>query len=186
MSGEYSSLMVVGGNDYALTADHLVGIPTRMDRFYILDHEIPFYQIVTHGYADYSGEPVNTWEVQDTRQALLNMLATGAAPRYLWSYNPTRNLEFSPYEFFYSTHYINWFDAAVEHYTIYNEIFNKLRTLPITGHEILSEASSFVGTVTVTEYGGQTLVYVNATNQPYFGDGFMVPAMGYYVREAVR
>jgi hypothetical protein len=113
------------------------------------------------------------------------MLATGAAPHYLWSYAPTRNIELTPYEMLYSTHYVNWFDVAVEQYRIYNEIHKPLRTLRITGHEILSESSSHATAVTVTRYENGTRIYVNTTREPFHGDGFTVPARGYLVVEEV-
>jgi hypothetical protein len=176
------SIMISGGNDYALSvADHIIDAPIELDRYYLVDHEVPFYQIVMHGFMDYAGRPVNTREVQDVDMATLNMLATGAAPHYLWSYQPTRQIEFTPYERYYSTQYENWMGAAAEQYRLYNEIYKDLRTLRITGHEILSESSSHTSAVTVTEFENGTRIYVNTTRESYLADGYMVPAMGYYV-----
>jgi hypothetical protein len=139
-----------------------------------------------HGYVDYAGSAVNTKEIQDPQTSFLNMLATGAAPHYLFTYAPTRNMEFSPYEFYYSTQYENWIPYAVEHYRVYNEIFRDIRTEPITAHRILFESPDRVATVTVTEYGGRKRIYVNNTRQPYTAGGVTVPALGYFVEEVGR
>jgi hypothetical protein len=178
----YGSLMVSGGNDYSLAfASHVVDAPTELDRHYIIDSEVPFYQIVVHGFIDHAGSPVNTREVQDAHMALLNSLATGAAPHYLWSYQPTRNIEFTAYDILYSTHYVNWLSQATEHYRVYNGVYRDLRTQRITGHRILSESSSHIAAVTVTEFENGTRVYVNTTNETFRGEGVVVPALWYTV-----
>lgn len=183
----YEHLMFAGGNDYVLgAASYLVDVPTEMDRYYILDHEVPFYEIVVHGYIDYAGAAVNTGEVQDTQLAFLNMLATGAAPHYLWTAEASRKMEFTPYERYYSTQYAEWLAVAAEQYRVYDGIFNRLRTQRITGHEILSEASSRTASVVVTTYENGTRVYVNTTQKPFEYGGLTVPALGYYVEEGAR
>jgi hypothetical protein len=179
--GAFNSLMISGGNDYSFAAaDHIVDAPTEMDRYYILDHEVPFYEIVLHGYIDYAGSPVNTREVQDTRQALLNTLATGAAPHYMWTYAPTQKMEFTTYERFYSTQYSTWLNEAAAQYKIYNDIYKNLRTKRITGHKILSESAGQAAAVTVTEFEDGTKIYVNTTRRAYESGGISVPAYGYF------
>jgi hypothetical protein len=184
LSNEYSSVMITGGNDYTLSAaDHIIGIPTEVEWFYIIDHEVPFYQIVLSGYMDYAGTAVNTREVQDPQMSFLNMLATGAAPYYMWSYQPTRDMEFTPYDMFYSTHYENWLQTATEQYRAYNEIYKDLRTQRIIGHSIISETSSHTSAVTITTYEDGTRIYVNATREPHVVDGHTIPPMGYHVQK---
>jgi hypothetical protein len=193
-SDTYASIMLTGGNDFALAAaDHMINIPTSADRFYLLDHEIPFYQIVVHGYMDYAGSAVNIQEVQDPHMAFLNMMSTGASPHYAFSYQPTRNVEFTAYDRFYSTHYntnwlntgtgyTNWLNIAAEQYREYNEVHKHLRTQRIVGHAILSESSSHTSSVTVTKFEDGTRIYVNTTREPYEADGYTVPSLGYHVQ----
>jgi hypothetical protein len=51
-------LMISGGNVYSLAyADELVDVPVSSNDFYITDDEIPFYQMVIHGFIDYTGAP---------------------------------------------------------------------------------------------------------------------------------
>jgi hypothetical protein len=108
-------------------------------------------------------------------------MATGAAIHYMWSYQPTRALEFTPYEKLYSTHYVNWLDEAAKLYREYNEVHKHLRTQRITGHEIVSENSSHVSSVTVTEYENGARIYVNTMDTPFNAGGVTVPARGYWV-----
>jgi len=174
----YSNIMVVGGNDYALgAASHLTDVPTEADFYFIIDREIPFYEIVVHGYIDYCGKPENTREYYDSEKSLLRMLATGAAPHYLWTYRPLLGLEFTRFEKYYSTHYINWIDEAASKYAAYNAIFKDLRGIPITAHEILAKD------VTVTEYGHRVKIYVNMSDSAYDAGGAILPAHDYYVEE---
>ena len=180
LSDTFGQLLIVGGNDYSLgAANHLIDIPMGMDRHYILDQEIPFYQIVVHGFIDFAGAPVNSREVQDAQGALLNMLATGSAPHFAWSYAPGSALAFTPFTEFYTVHYKNWIDTAIEQYHTVNDVFRYLRTQRIVGHEILSETAN--RSVTVTIYEGGTRVYVNTTHTDFETGSFIVPARRYYV-----
>jgi hypothetical protein len=186
-NASYDNIMVSGGNDYALgIANHVVNAPVEMDRFYILDHEVPFYQTVLHGYVDYTGLPFNSREVQNSYMSFLNAMATGAALHYQWSYEPTQTIEFTPYEKIYSTHYIHWIDEAAQLYNEYNDIHKNLRTQRITDHAILSEGTNHVAAVTMTEYENGTRIYVNTTESSFIAGEVTIPPRGYIVTEGGR
>jgi len=181
-SGELDNLMISGGNDYSLfAASHLIDLPTSADRYFILDHSIPFIQLVLHGYIDHSGYAMNTLDVYNFDTLLLTSLATGSAPHFLWSYQPTTKLEFTQYDVLYSTHYLTWLEEAARMYNIYNEIFNELRTEPITDHIILCPGvPGSVGTdaVTMTQFGSVS-IYVNKGSTEFIINDITIPPMDF-------
>jgi len=184
LRNEWDDIMISGGNDYSLfTARHLIDVPTAAERFYILDHSIPFLQMVVRGFIEYSGTPINTRDFFDGTHVLLNMLATGTAPHFMWTYEPMEFMSFTQYERYYSTHYQIWLDTAVEMYQVFNEVFAGINTAPITDFVILCPGiPGSIGwhTVTMTEFGN-TRVYVNAGNEPFNAGDITIPARGFWV-----
>jgi hypothetical protein len=186
-NANFGNIMVSGGNDYALgIAKHVVNAPVEKDKFYMVDHEVPFYQTVLHGFINYTGLPFNTREMQDVHMSFLNSMATGAALHFQWSYAPTQTIEFTPYEKLYSTQYRTWLDEAAHYYRQFNEVHGELRHQRIIGHEILAETRHEVTTVTVTEYENGTRIYVNTTDRPFDAGGVAVPPRGYTVTKGGR
>src|SRR5690606_28896999 len=52
----YSDVLITGGNLYALpVSDQIVDMPVATSKFNLTDEDVPFLQMVLHGYADYAG-----------------------------------------------------------------------------------------------------------------------------------
>jgi len=172
------NLVIAGGNDFIFPyASHIIDAPIEPDIQYIIDYEVPFFPMVVHGFIEFAGRPVNVREHFNPRNVLLLSMSTGASPRYLFSEAPTRNLQFSPHERFYSTHYVNWIDLAMEHYRVFNDVYRNLRGERIVDFEILAGRYLYVGgaQVTVTVFSDGTRIYVNNTTQPFEADGLIIP-----------
>ncbi|MCL2407371.1 MAG: DUF5696 domain-containing protein [Defluviitaleaceae bacterium] len=176
----FDNVIVFGGNDYALRhATHLVDVPVRADWFYIIDAEVPFFQMVMHGYIEFAGAPINLMSAQSLQTEFLNSIATGVAPRFMMSGTPTRELRFSPYERLYTTYYANWVDIAISHYNIFNEVYVDLRTERIVDFIILG--GNIRNAVTVTVFSNGTRIYVNNTNNLFDRDGIVIQPMSFNV-----
>lgn len=175
------NLVIFGGNDYTLGfASHLVDVPTQGDMFHIIDYEVPFFPMVVHGFVEFAGRSANLRENYSAIGVLLNSMTTGASPRYTISAQPTRLAQFSPHERFYSTHYVNWLSAAIEHYTVFNDVFKYLRAEPIVGFEVLDIIAG--NQVTVTIFNNGTRIYVNNTAYAFEENGITIPPQWFYVR----
>jgi len=180
LSNEYSNIIIFGGNDYSIRyASHLVDVPTRADWFYIIDHEVPFFQMVFHGYIEFAGASINTQPNPNVRSALLTSMATGAAPRFTLTYEPTRMFQFSPHERLYSTQYIHWLETAINYYHTFNNVHRYLKAESIVHFEILS--GTMGSNVTVTEFSNGTRIYVNNTRNPYQHQGKNIPPLDFVV-----
>lgn len=171
-----NEMMVVGGNAYTLGyADHLVDIPTEGNSFYIIDENIPFYEMVIHGFIDYAGTPINRVEGYDKQTMLLNMIESGSAPYFTWSYKESSEVQDTAYASYYSICYKDWLDEGVELYNAVNEAISPVRTSKIVNHEVLAEG------VRKTTYEDGTRIYVNYTDSDYIADGIKIGAKNYVV-----
>lgn len=156
----YPNMLITGGNAYALAyADQLVNVPTANSLFSITDQEVPFYQMVIHGYVDYAGSPINIMDEQDLQMNLLRSIELGAAPHFLWSYESSAKLKFTPYDEMFSTQYTSWYDHAVDMYKKVNDALSGLRSTKIANH-----IQHTKGVVEV-QYENGTSIYVNYTNE---------------------
>lgn len=172
----FGNVMIAGGNAYALRyADHLVNVPMSSSGFSITDEEIPFYQMVVHGYLDYGGPPINLHDEQDVQWHLLRAVEYGAAPHFLWSYESSSELKFTPYDHLFSTAYTAWIDEAIDMYRRVNEALAGLRSRPMA-ERIVHEPG-----VVEVRYENGTSVYVNYTEAPVTVNGVRVEAKNFAV-----
>jgi len=184
------NMVVFGGNDYSFPfASHLVDVPTETDMFYIIDYSVPFYSMVVHGFVEFAGTPANLRDHFDPINQLLLSMTTGAAPRYMFTAQPTRTLLHTEHERLYTTHYVNWVEPAAEHFRYFNEVYRYLRAERIVDFEILSGGGLSVGAsgqVTATVFSDGTRIYVNNSHTPFEADGFTIPARWFVVRGGAR
>ncbi|MCL2664589.1 MAG: DUF5696 domain-containing protein [Defluviitaleaceae bacterium] len=174
MNERFDNVLIRGGYMYSLIyADYLYDVPMFSDTFNILAKEIPFYQMVVHGYIDYCGNAYNTNEVYDPVVQLLRMIEYGASPRFIFSYEETSNITMTAFEHFFSTHYVKWYQQSVDIYRAYNDVHKNLRDKKLIGHDELAPG------VFRTNFEGN-FVYVNYTKHDVEVDGITVPSFGYY------
>jgi len=173
----YPGLLLDKANIYAFPyASHIVGAPDGADRFYIIDGEAPFYQMIVHGYIDYACQIINTNDTYDYDLTLLKMLEYGASPSYILTYEPSSQLKRTLAEQYYSTLYTDWIDVIEEQYGVLNTINNYVRTAVITGH--IKHAQGVYETV----YSNGVSVFVNYGEKDKNIDGITVPSRGYATR----
>ena len=173
---EYPSMMLSSANAYAWGyAEHVVDVPQGSSWFNITDEQVPFYEMVIHGYMNYAASPMNTTGDQDLRKQLLRSLELGAAPHFQWTHEPSSRLKLTNYDSAYATAYEDWINDAVVLYKEANEVLKGLGNQQMTGHERIQE-----GVVRVT-YSGGTTIFVNYTDDRVTVDGVSVGKMDYAV-----
>lgn len=176
LSARYSDVLITGGNAYALPyADQIVNTPMETSHFNIVDETVPFYQMVVHGSIDYGGSPINLHDEQDTRQHLLRLAEYGAAPHFLWSYESSSELKFTPYDYMFSTQYTDWLDEAADLYAKLNDALGSLRTATIDEHIRHREG------VVEVRYSNGTAIFVNYTDEPVTVGGVRIEAQDFTV-----
>lgn len=170
------NLMFAGGNAYVLPyAKHIVDAPDGGSGFNIIDRQVPFYQMVLHGYADYAGKPFNLAPDQDERLYLLNMLETGANPYVVWSYQPSSLMKDTDFDHLYAIHYRDWLDAAAALYAEANE------TLRQVSGQLIVEHSELAPGVYRTLYESGISITVNYNDRSVQAGGIAIDARSYVV-----
>ena len=176
LADAFPQLMLTGGNAYALPyARQLIDAPMETSGFNIADEQVPFFQMVIHGYIDYAGGAVNVGDEQNVRTQTLRMLELGAAPRFVWMNEPSSALKSTKFHHLYSAHYRDWLDEAVAMYSEVNAALADVRTERIIEHIIHRSG------VKETKYENGKSIIVNYSSEPVTVNGVRVEASDYAV-----
>ncbi|OPA76229.1 hypothetical protein BVG16_18665 [Paenibacillus selenitireducens] len=170
------NLMIDGGNVYNLPyANMIVNAPMRSSRLNLTDEDIPFYQMVLHGYFDMAGEPLNVQRSVDSKVPLLRALETGSNLFYQWIAADSSVVKDSEYNTLYGLHYEDWLDQAVDYYKEANPLIQRIRHQTITGHRQLANH------VTETTFEDGTTIVINYNNTSVEVDGQKIDGLSYRV-----
>jgi len=172
-------VMAKGTNSYMLPyVDTIFEISNTSSKFNLADQSVPFYQMVIHGYVEYSGDPINLYG--DTRQSFLQAVEAGSGMYYRWCYAPNEDVQDLWFEGMYSLHYGSWFDEAIEMYKEYNDVLKSTAGAVMTEHENLDGE----GRVNKVTYDNGVEVYVNYGSTDYTTeDGTVVKAESFCAKE---
>ena len=156
---------------YALAGlEEVVNLPADSNGHYLLDEEIPFYQMVLHGCLPYAGEPVNY--ANNTAEAALKLIETGAMPGFEWMYQPNYVLH-DVDSTYVAVSYREWLDEAV---SLYKKVAGALSG--VAGQRIVSHAEA-APDVYRTGYEDGTAIYTNYGSAPITVGGVTVAAKDY-------
>lgn len=157
------------GNAYSFGfVQDMINVPTASQGYLIFDEEIPFYEMVIHGYLDYAGEPWNM--ADDYETMLLKSVECGAGVHFQWIYEDNSLLKETDYDYLYSVHYKKWMDKAIQDYNRINIAVADLQNQVMVSHERVQKEL-----VKVT-YEDGSCVYVNYGKNDVVFDGMTIPA----------
>lgn len=177
LSNATDHLMISGGNSYTWKyATDLTNVPASDNPFYIIDEEVPFYQMVIHGCIDYSSGAINLSDTYDKQLVLLRMLELGEAPHFTFSYKESSDIKYSALKNMYSTQYETWLEDAVNIYNQANEVLSKVVNTTIKEHETLT-----AGVKKIT-YDNGIVLYINYNNSDITSENVTIPAMSYVIK----
>ncbi|MCM1188944.1 MAG: DUF5696 domain-containing protein [bacterium] len=148
-------------------------VPLDSNRTQLIDDAVPFYEMVLHGYRDYTGEPVNL--SGDVNTMLLKSVEAGAGLSFEWICGDNSLLKNTEFDGLYSVGFQDWKDTAVLSWSRVNEAMGDLRSLRIIGHERPQTG------VTCTVYEDGTRVIVNYNKYEVTYQGNTVKAQDFLV-----
>lgn len=168
------AIMTTDANSYAFAySDDIINTPLSGSTIAITDTDIPLYQMILHGYVNYSSDLLN-FESSDNMPAMtLKLIESGSSPHYVFTWEESSEMKLTALNRFYTTTYANWEQAAVEEYNTVNEALAPVSGSAIVGHEILD------GNVRKVTYDNGIIIYVNYSDEARTVDGVEIPAMGY-------
>ena len=169
-------VMMNSANDYAFAyADDIINVPLSDNDYYIVDEVVPFYQMLIHGYIDYSGSVINLSDTYDKADIILSLVENGASPHFIFSWESSSDMKNTGLNRFYATTYENWKEDAISIYSEVNEALKYVNGAAMVNHQVLDNG------VRAVSYDNGVTVYVNTGNTDLTVDGMTVPARNYMV-----
>lgn len=109
-------------------------VTLQSSQFKLSDVDIPFYQMVLHGYVDYSSEAVNG--TPDTSIAVLKAIAAGSNIHYDFMYEEASELINTVYVDKFYCYYEGWVEEAAKGYQLVKEVLSGAKDATIEDYEI--------------------------------------------------
>jgi hypothetical protein len=152
---DHGNLLAVEANAYSFRyLDSIVEVDLDGSRFMNQSESVPFYGMVTHGFINIAGEPINM--SGDMAYDVLKAVESGASPYFVLAYqNANRLKEAAQWDLnkYFSVDYQVWLPDVLRIYHKLNEALSPVRGRPIVGHEFLER-----NVVQVTYEGGISFI----------------------------
>ncbi|MCL2638192.1 MAG: DUF5696 domain-containing protein [Oscillospiraceae bacterium] len=161
-----NSLMISGGNMYSFAfGTDFINVPTSHNALYMVDEEIPFYQMIIAGAVNYAGAPINMSSAFDEDEVIARLIEFGASPHFTFTAEASGGLKYTGKNYLHSGTFSNWSDSAVSIYTEVNEALKLVSGSAITEHEILPDGRRRV------TYENGVIFEINGNNVTVAGRG---------------
>lgn len=148
------TLLASGANAYALPyVDYLTDVPVTSSNFDLFDYDIPFYEIVIHGYLPYTTKAVNA--SANANDTIMLALLTATPVHYDMMYADPNDFTDSDYETLFYSNYKGWLEPSAKVYKLYQDELKDFANLHITGYTRIS------GDEMETEFDGGKTIRVN-------------------------
>ncbi len=168
LAGE-DALLVERGFAYTYPyATDLTALPLTSSRYDGFQADVPFLQILLHGYVSYSSESINLQSDDDTY--FLRMVEYGALPMYTFADTSERSLLNTEFSWLTSPDAEAWLPTLTARQAKVQTVYEQLLDQPIAGHCCLAED------VYQTTYANGVRVIVNYRNTEVTVEGHTVPA----------
>ncbi len=170
----FGSVTCEGGNLYALAvSDKVTEIPKNHYGYRMTTDEVPFYQILVHGYVDYTGEAMNLSSDADVLR--LKWIEYGYTPYFEITYESSEKLIKTEYNQLFTSQYDDWKDEILNTYQIMQDALQDVQNVAIISHEEVQQD------VFCTGYENGVKIYVNYNESAVDIDGIMIGALDYKV-----
>jgi len=172
------NIMLNSALGYALAyADDIINAPIGDNNYVYVDHEVPFYEMVIHGYINYAGMPINLSADTSTENNILECIEYGASPHFTLTYEQATEMKYTALNNLYATNYVNWVDEACDIYEEVNSALSAVTSASVINHEILDDNNS----VKKVSYDNGVVIYVNYSEEQFSSDGVTLEPKSYMV-----
>ncbi len=169
------SLILSDPLGYAIPyADYITDLPMETTLYAILDYQIPLLQLVLAGKVNYSTVSLNMSTERTVQYNFLKTIETGSNIKYTLSYDNSRELSETEFNYYFSTQYTNWLDRIEDQVKELDEI--GVHEGYLVGHERVAN-----NVVKVTYSTGLEILINYNLIQVNDVLGYDVPAMSYLV-----
>lgn len=105
--------------------------------------------------------------------AILKAVEAGAAPHYVFTWDPSSDMKDTGLNRYYATTYETWKSEAIAVYEQMNGALKYVTGATMINHEILNE------NVRKVTYDNGVVIYINYGTEAQKADGLEIPAMSY-------
>mgnify|MGYP003289671983 CR=1 FL=1 len=173
-TGRYIMTNKANAYTFAYT-DDILNAPLSSTKYEIIDETIPLYEMIIHGYIDYSSGLIN-FENADNRDVLiLKLIETGASPHFVFTMESSNRMRLTALNRYYSTTFDTWKDISVEVYNRVNDALKNVSGAYIINHEIISDD------VRRISYDNGVVIILNYSDEEITIDGKIIPACDYVI-----
>lgn len=163
---------VDGGNYYAFAdATFLYNVPDKSSGEFNYDEDVPFLQLVLHGYRPYSGRTFGNFS-NSVEEAALHWLEYGYVPSFVLGHESPSIVKDTKSEGFFFSRIDDWSGTIAEIYKTFLPAYEKIKGQAITDY-VKGE-----NTCTLT-YEDGTVLLLNYNEQSAVIDGVTVEALSY-------
>jgi hypothetical protein len=168
------NLMTDGGNAYVLKySSDIVNLPLTDSVYTLADENIPFMQLVLHGYINYAGTPINL--SSNVEDIILKSVEYGSNLFFTLANDNTEEFKQTPYSYLFSIDYSTWRQEIIDQYKSFNEVYRSLQNQSMVDHMKLEN------NVYQTTYEDGTKVIVNYNDSDVTVNGKTVEAKNFVV-----
>lgn len=148
-NSDVGSVLADGANAYVLPyVDHVTNIPVNSSGFNVVDYDIPFYQMVIHGYVPYSTQAIN--KSSNSEETFLLALAYGSSLHYDMLFEQSSKLSDTAYDDLYYANYEGWLEIAAAESKAAKQVLSAVSDKVITKFDIDRQSN-----VITTTYGSE-------------------------------
>lgn len=157
------SIIANSPNAYLIPyVDTINNLTLQSSQFKVVDYDVPFYQMVIHGYIPYATEPVNA--AADSTTLFLKAIAAGSNIHFDFIHEEAIELVNTDYLKLFYANYEGWTEYAAQTYKLANEILSKVSDATMVNYVV-------DGDVITTTYDNGIVTTVDLENGIITADG---------------